>query len=98
MKFGLAQQELNFLTKNLVDPMKAMGCRVFIFGSRARGDFQKFSDVDIMIDSKKDLTLAISQKKELFSNSNFPYKIDIVQLKDFAESYKDNYESEKIEL
>ncbi len=46
--------------------------RINIFGSRARGDYQKFSDIDILIEASHDLGREISQVAEVLENSNWP--------------------------
>ena len=64
---------------------------MFCYGSRARGDHQPYSDLDIMVESNHDLSTLISLLQEKLSNSNFPYKIDLVEYRDFADSYKEGY-------
>ena len=54
--------------------------RIFFFGSRARGDHSPFSDIDIAIDSKEDISSDITKLREILENSNLPYKVDIVRL------------------
>ena len=53
---------------------------LFLFGSRARGDDNKFSDVDLGIYKKKDVDLKISVLREILEDSNLPFKVDIVVL------------------
>ena len=53
---------------------------LFLFGSRARGDDNKFSDVDLGIYKKKDVDLKISLLREILEDSNLPFKVDIVVL------------------
>ena len=36
--------------------------------------------------------------QETLENGNFPYKVDIVQSKDFAESYRESFERDKVEI
>ena len=96
--FGLSETEFQFLKENLIQPLKRKGAKVWIFGSRATGTHKKFSDVDIMVEGSEDYSSDISTIQEFFSKSSFPYKIDLVQLKDFAPSYKPNFEREKRSL
>jgi predicted nucleotidyltransferase len=51
----------------------------FIFGSRVKGNNQKYSDVDILIYSDKDI---IRDLKDDFLESDFIYKVDIVNMND----------------
>ena len=101
MKYGLSIQQWDFLQKNLTQPLKELGSRVFLFGSRARGDHQKFSDIDILyrphpsqpIDEAKIFVLL-----EDISDSSFPYKIDLVKDSELASRYREKVESEIIEI
>ena len=54
---------------------------VYLFGSRARGNFSEFSDVDIAIYSEKDISKELTLLREILEESNFPLKIDIVELR-----------------
>jgi predicted nucleotidyltransferase len=44
MKFGLTEQQYQYLQEIVVAPLKNQGATVWIFGSRARGDYQEFAD------------------------------------------------------
>jgi predicted nucleotidyltransferase len=94
MKFGLTNEHYQFI-KNSLEKTLGKDEQVFCFGSRARGDYQKFSDLDLMIESNDDLKIKIFQLNDIFEESRLPIKVDLVQLKDFAESYKINYFKDK---
>ena len=53
---------------------------IYLFGSRARGDHSPFSDIDIAVDSKVDISSDITKLREILETSNLPYKVDIVRL------------------
>ncbi len=53
---------------------------LFLFGSRARGDYNRFSDIDLGIYKKKNVDLKISLLREILENSNLLFKVDIVVL------------------
>jgi predicted nucleotidyltransferase len=95
MNFGLSDEEYDFISVHVVAPLSKYGAKVWCFGSRARGDFKKFSDLDLMIENGQHLESVVSSIREFLSNSNFPFKVDLVQLSDFAQSYRENYEHEK---
>lgn len=73
----------------VLDVLKEEKMRIFIFGSRARGDNQHTSDVDIgflpygKIDEKK-LTIL----KEKIEEINIPYKVEIVNFSKVSQSFK----------
>lgn len=54
---------------------------VYLFGSRAKGNFSEFSDVDIAIYSEEDISKELTLLREILEESNFPLKIDIVELR-----------------
>lgn len=54
---------------------------VKIFGSRARGDFKKISDIDLAISLKNDILLEL---KDEFAESNLQYTVDIVNYKNIG--------------
>jgi len=96
MKFGLSDEEYHFIHKNVVEPLQEKGATIWCFGSRARGDHQKFSDLDLMVESSEDLSREIGAIQEQLSKSNFPYKVDLVQFREFAESYKEGYFKDRV--
>lgn len=74
-----ALQEAMRLVKDLA---AGMGLRVFLFGSRARGNARPFSDLDIALsagDSPVPGGLT-AQLSELFENSRIPFDVDLVDL------------------
>jgi len=95
MMFGLSPPQYDYILQTVVIPLGQHGAQVWCFGSRARGDHKPFSDLDLMVESPKDLTQEMNQIKEQLESGNFPYKVDLVQLSDFAATYLDNYQSEK---
>jgi uncharacterized protein len=98
MKFGLNTEQFQFILDTIVNPLKAQGARVWCYGSRARGDHHPFSDLDLMIDSSLDLSLELGKIREQLSNSNFPFKVDLVLLSEFAKTYLPQFEKDKVEI
>ena len=95
MKFGLSKSEYNYIYELVVKPLLALGAEVFVFGSRARGDSQPFSDLDLMVEAENDLSKIVFQLRENLTEGNFPIKVDLVQLIDFEEKYLKNYQLER---
>jgi len=99
MKFGLNESEFDYFQKELVSPLKKIGAKVWVFGSRARGDHHKFSDIDILIESSnKETNTLLSMIRERFEEGNFPYKIDLLLIEDLAQSYKDNVLNDRVKI
>jgi len=68
-----------FIRKTLVQFLEPEEYRMFIFGSRAIGKAGKFSDYDVGILGKKSLPLhLLSLIKEAFEESDFPFRVDVV--------------------
>ncbi len=86
--FGLEERHINFIKETLKKYVTHDDARFYIFGSRAKGKYREYSDVDIAIDSP-DLTASVKSKLESeFENSTFPYEVDIVDLNSIKESFK----------
>jgi predicted nucleotidyltransferase len=84
--------EFNILNEVMISPLKKAGAQVWIFGSRARGDHKKFSDVDILYEFPAKVRppsgFVFSVKADL-DESRFPFLVDLVAAQDLAESYKE---------
>ncbi len=101
MKFGLEEKHLHQLENLLFVPLKEAGFKIWIFGSRARGDHRPYSDIDFLIERSnevKNFSSLISTLKEALEESSLPYKVDLVDIRDLAESYKEKVLKERIEI
>jgi len=71
--------ELKSTVFRFLDPGQV---RIFVFGSRAFGNFSKFSDIDLGLEPKTKIADGVVSKiEEVFENSDLPYRVDVV---DFA--------------
>ncbi|NUM88580.1 MAG: nucleotidyltransferase domain-containing protein [Bdellovibrionales bacterium] len=99
MIFGLSPEQQRYIFTKVVRPLRGLGLKVFCYGSRARGTQKPFSDLDLMIEGSPSLEnrrTAASIQEEL-TEGNFPLKVDLVFLDDFAVSYRPGYEKDKRE-
>ena len=96
MKFGLSENQYDYIQITVCKPLTDLGAKIYCYGSRARGTHTDYSDLDLMVESDTDLNSKIGFIKETLTKSNFPLKVDLVQLVDFAQSYKKQFETEKI--
>ena len=79
---------LDFIRETLKKYIPNPRAKFYIFGSRAKGKYKEYSDVDIAIDCPN-LEKSIKSKIELeFENSTFPYEVDIVDLNSIKETFK----------
>ena len=86
--FGLEESQIDFIKNILQKYVKNSDAKFYIFGSRAKGCFKEYSDVDIAIDSNDfddDIKLKIEAE---FENSTFPCEVDIVDLNNIKESFR----------
>lgn len=89
--FGLTKGQYELLSTLAIEPLKKANCKVWIFGSRAINKFRKFSDIDLLYESSDELELSFIFKiKTALEDSNFSIKVDIVNIKDLAESYRED--------
>ncbi len=101
MNHGLSKDEFNFLMSEVVQPLKKLNARVFLFGSRANGKFTKFSDVDLTYIQSENQKIPSGEIFRIITaaeESRFSYKIDLVNYDELASSYRANVDREKIEL
>lgn len=101
MKIALTPDQLKFLKDNVVKPLQQLNTEVYIFGSRATGQNQEFSDVDLMLrtdEVNQEFRQKIGEINELLINSSFPYKVDLVIECDIADSYLENIQNQLVQL
>jgi len=72
---GLTMQQLNII-KNILKPYASMIDEVALFGSRATGNYQPYSDIDLVIFGQCDETIE-ARLWTLFYESRLPYKVDV---------------------
>lgn len=90
-------EDYTILERLVIHPLQERGAKVWIFGSRATNKNAPFSDVDIMFEPSRELPGGfLFEIKSNIEESNFPYKVDLVERSELASSYRDRVESEKI--
>lgn len=81
----------NALKKHLPE-----GVRVYAFGSRANWQAKRASDLDLAIDGDNTLKRNIADLEEELSQSDLPYKVDIVDLNSIADSFRGAIEADLV--
>jgi len=69
------------LKKFLEEFFRGKEVKVYLFGSRAKGENTVHSDIDLALESKEDINKDIVLLKEILEESYLPYKVDIINLK-----------------
>jgi len=72
--------------------------RVFVFGSRARGDASRFSDYDLGIEGEKLPAGVYFNLVSEFEESDFPFRVDVVEFRDVSEAFKKIAKQDVIEI
>lgn len=70
---------------------------VWVFGSRATGKAKRYSDLDLAIISNEALPLDIrAELVEAFSESNLPWKVDVVDWNTTSDSFRKIINKDKV--
>lgn len=72
-------------------------CEVWAFGSRVKGTAKPFSDLDLVIMSQQPVSLdLIASLHEAFSESDLPWKVDIVDWSSTSPEFRAVIDQQKI--
>lgn len=67
--------------------------KVYLFGSRARGDYKDISDIDIAIISDDNITFKILRDLD---EIRCIHTFDVINMKDIGDKLKENIEKDKV--
>ena len=85
---------LNILHAHLPPSTKA-----WVFGSRATGRARRYSDLDLAIDAGRPMTLdEIAGLAEAFSDSDLPYRVDLVEWHNIDDRWRQTIVAERAAL
>ena len=84
------QTSLSQVKEIVLDAFKDEDVKVILFGSAARGDAHRFSDIDIAIlpKTKYNKTKVILLKEEI-ENLNIPYSVDLVDISKVSSAFRE---------
>ena len=73
--------------------------KIYLFGSRARGDFSERSDIDLALDigEKIEPRCKISEIKDVLEATNMIYHFDVLDIHNVNEELKDRILKEAVE-
>lgn len=72
---------------------------VYVFGSRARGDHKKYSDLDLVFKSIKSLDgKTLVQLKTDFEQSSLPITVDFIDWSNISADFQKNIESDLVKF
>jgi predicted nucleotidyltransferase len=89
---------LESLRTLVVDAVAPWGARVWLFGSRARGDARPGSDVDIAIEprSRKVPPQVLAELVQQIEESVLPWNVDLVDLAEVDETFRRRVRAEAV--
>ena len=71
--------------------------KIYLFGSRARGDYKKHSDIDIALDAGKPLSiLDVDEVKSMLNESNIRHLIDVLDFHSVNPAMQESIMQEKV--
>lgn len=78
---------INFIKETILAEIPNV--EIYIFGSRVQGNALEYSDVDIALKNEEKISIeSILKLRIKFENSTFPYKVDIVDLKNLKDEFR----------
>ena len=89
MTIHMTLNETDIVAKILRRYLQA-NTKVWVFGSRAQVKIKKHSDLDLAIDQdNQPLNLStLANLQEAFSESPLPYKVDLIDLNNISDDFK----------
>ena len=98
MKLHLTEHELNEV-RGILRCALSGEQKVIAFGSRVKGTHRPTSDLDLAIAGDTSLSLALRSKLEFgFSESDLPFRVDVVDLTAVEPAFRAIIESEGVPL
>lgn len=77
---------------------RPLAVKVYLFGSRAKGKEHRLSDVDLALLPTQPLPLGfIANLKEKIEESTVPYSVDIIDLSQVDDAFREKILTESIE-
>lgn len=98
--FGLDARHIEFIVNILKKNISDKNVRFYVFGSRAKGNYKEYSDIDIAVDFKGEkLCENVLDNIILeFENSVLPYEVDVIDLNAIDDNFKKLIKDSLVEL
>ncbi len=89
--------DLAKVKKIVLRRLRGHPARVYLFGSRARGDARHWSDIDVAVLARKPLPGGLlSEIREELEESSVPYTVDVVDLAEAGAQFRSGVEREGV--
>ncbi|MCB9492722.1 MAG: nucleotidyltransferase domain-containing protein [Epsilonproteobacteria bacterium] len=71
--------------------------KIYLYGSRAKGTHREWSDIDLALDAGKKLErVDVGEARDMFQESNIPYKISVVDFNGVSQDFKQEIGETKV--
>ncbi len=77
---SLQDRYLAEVTRIVRKTLQGTRCRVYLFGSRATGQYHVASDFDIAVETSVEVSRRLGVARDLLEGSNIPFSVDLVEL------------------
>jgi predicted nucleotidyltransferase len=82
------EKYLNMVRQILLQRLSPYNAKLLLFGSMARGDFWRASDIDVAVLPDKKLPVGLlSELREQLEDSNIPYRVELVDLSTVSKNF-----------
>lgn len=96
----MLEPEQLMLIKDLLRQFLPQGYTVYLFGSRATGRARQYSDVDLALKNGQEKvdSQVLSRLRSAFEASALPYRVDLVDLNEISDSFRQAIEADLRQL
>ena len=94
-QFGLSENQVQFIKSVFTKHLGHSSFQVWIFGSRATGTHRPYSDIDLLIEAQTLSASLLAKISEDFEDGNFPFKVELVDIRKLAPEYAASVNLEK---
>ncbi len=100
MPVDLDEKYIDKIKKIIKDHISDSDLKIYLFGSRARGNAKKYSDVDIALKlkDKKIESKAMSMIAYDLEMSTIPYKVDVIDLNEISAEFMKCIKNDLVEI
>jgi len=99
MKIDIESRYLGLVKDSIKSIVKNDKLKIYVFGSRSKGTSKQYSDLDIALDLGSIIDPKIMSKiiGEL-DETTIPYKVDVIDLNNIQDSYRNCIKNDLIQI
>jgi predicted nucleotidyltransferase len=93
------KESFKFIRNTIYKHLPKEEYEAFVYGSRADGTAQKWSDIDVGVQGRKQAPILLLENiREELEESNIPYKVEVVDFAKVSDKFKNFALREAVEL